>query len=50
VDIDFLSGPTKTGTFKPPSTALAEEKEHFGSSRRARWFAAPAAATLDDGV
>ena len=38
VDIDFLSGPTKTGTFNEPSTALAAEKEHFGSSRRARWF------------
>jgi sulfide:quinone oxidoreductase len=49
VDIDFLSGPEKTGTFKTPSTELAEEKEDFGSSRRARWFAAAAAATLHDG-
>jgi sulfide:quinone oxidoreductase len=49
VDIDFLSGPEKTGTFKGPSTELAAEKELFGSSRRARWFADPAAATLDDG-
>jgi sulfide:quinone oxidoreductase len=48
VDIDFLSGPQKTGTFIPPSTELVAEKEHFGSSRRARWFAAPAAATLHD--
>jgi hypothetical protein len=38
VDIDFLSGPTKTGTFNPPSRALVAEKEHFGSSRRERWF------------
>jgi sulfide:quinone oxidoreductase len=38
VDIDFLSGPTRTGTFNPPSTALVAEKEQFGSSRRARWF------------
>jgi sulfide:quinone oxidoreductase len=38
VDIDFLSGPKPTGTFQPPSAALAAEKEHFGSSRRARWF------------
>ncbi|HZN89763.1 MAG TPA: FAD-dependent oxidoreductase [Thermoleophilaceae bacterium] len=38
VDIDFLSGPTKTGTFNEPSTALAAEKVHFGSSRRERWF------------
>jgi sulfide:quinone oxidoreductase len=39
VDIDFLSGPTRTGIFQPPSAALVAEKEHFGSSRRARWFA-----------
>jgi sulfide:quinone oxidoreductase len=39
VDIDFLSAPTRTGTFNAPSAALVAEKEHFGSSRRARWFA-----------
>jgi sulfide:quinone oxidoreductase len=39
VDIDFPSGPTRTGTFNAPSAALVAEKEHFGSSRRARWFA-----------
>jgi sulfide:quinone oxidoreductase len=38
VDIDFLSGPTRTGTFNAPSAALLSEKEHFGSSRRTRWF------------
>jgi sulfide:quinone oxidoreductase len=38
VDIDFLSGPTRTGTFNQPSAALVAEKEHFGASRRARWF------------
>ena len=38
VDIDFLSGPTRTGIFNAPSAALVAEKEHFGSSRRARWF------------
>jgi sulfide:quinone oxidoreductase len=38
VDIDFLSGPSRTGTFHAPSAALVAEKEHFGSSRRARWF------------
>jgi sulfide:quinone oxidoreductase len=38
VDIDFLSGPEKTGKLREPSTALADEKEHFGSSRRSRWF------------
>jgi sulfide:quinone oxidoreductase len=40
VDIDFLSGPSKTGVFNAPSTDLVAEKEHFGSSRRARWFGA----------
>jgi sulfide:quinone oxidoreductase len=38
VDIDFLSGPTRTGIFNAPSEAIAAEKEIFGSSRRARWF------------
>jgi sulfide:quinone oxidoreductase len=38
VDIDFLSGPEKTGSFNAPSAALVAEKDEFGSSRRARWF------------
>ena len=38
VDIDFLSGPSRTGIFNPPSAALVAEKERFGSSRRTRWF------------
>jgi sulfide:quinone oxidoreductase len=38
VDIDFFSGPKPTGTYHEPSVALRAEKEHFGSSRRARWF------------
>ena len=38
VDIDFLSGPSRAGTFNPPSAAKVAEKERFGSSRRARWF------------
>ena len=38
VDIDFLSGPDKIGTLREPSTALAAEKEQFGSTRRSRWF------------
>jgi sulfide:quinone oxidoreductase len=38
VDIDFLSGPSKTGAFNAPSAALMAEKERFGSTRRARWF------------
>jgi sulfide:quinone oxidoreductase len=38
VDIDFFSQPEPTGTYHEPSVALGVEKEHFGSSRRARWF------------
>jgi sulfide:quinone oxidoreductase len=38
VDIDFLSGPSRTGSFNAPSAALVAEKERFGSSRRTRWF------------
>lgn len=40
VDIDFLSGPERTGTFNPPSAEQVARKEEFGSSRRARWFSA----------
>ncbi len=38
VDVDFLSGPSPTGSFVEPSAALVTEKLHFGSSRQARWF------------
>ncbi len=38
VEVDFLSGPKPTGTFGEPSDALAADKRHFGSHRRARWF------------
>ena len=38
VDVDFFSGPSPTGTYHEPSLALRTEKDHFGSSRRARWF------------
>ena len=38
VDVDFLSGPSPTGSFTEPSIALVGEKQTFGSSRRARWF------------
>jgi sulfide:quinone oxidoreductase len=40
VDIDFLSGPERTGTFNPPSAERVALKDEFGSSRRARWFGA----------
>ncbi len=38
VDVNFLSGPSPVGTFVEPSIATASEKQHFGASRRARWF------------
>jgi sulfide:quinone oxidoreductase len=38
VDIDFLSGPEKTGVYQAPSAELVAEKKQFGASRRARWF------------
>ena len=38
VDVDFFSGPSPTGSFIEPSFALVDEKQHFGSSRRTRWF------------
>jgi sulfide:quinone oxidoreductase len=38
VDIDFLSGPEKTGVYRAPSAELVAEKKKFGASRRARWF------------
>jgi sulfide:quinone oxidoreductase len=44
VEIDFLSGPERTGTFRPPSPAMVAEKANFGASRRAKWFGAPAPA------
>jgi sulfide:quinone oxidoreductase len=40
VEIDFLSGPERTGVFRAPSTELVAEKEDFGAVRRARWFGA----------
>jgi sulfide:quinone oxidoreductase len=40
VEVDFFSGPSPTGTFFEPSTAITEEKAQFGAARRHRWFAA----------
>lgn len=37
VDVEFLEGPP-TGRFMKPSVELVGEKEHFGASRRTRWF------------
>ncbi|MCB0859713.1 MAG: FAD-dependent oxidoreductase [Solirubrobacterales bacterium] len=38
VDIDFLSGPERTGVFNAPSLELRDQKNQFGSSRESRWF------------
>jgi len=38
VDIDFLSGPERTGSIHAASKEFVAEKDEFGSSRRARWF------------
>ena len=38
VEVDFFSGPKPTGIYHEPSLALREDKENFGSSRRASWF------------
>lgn len=39
VDVDFFSNPDHpVGRYYEPSVALRADKEHFGSSRRARWF------------
>lgn len=45
VDVDFFSGPSPTGSFTEPSIAIVREKQHFGSSRRARWFGLPEGAS-----
>ena len=38
IDVDFLSGPKPFGTFHGASVEMRRDKEHFGASRRARWF------------
>ena len=38
VDVDFFTAPHPTGSFFEPSLDLVAEKQHFGSSRRAKWF------------
>ena len=38
VDVDFFSGPKPTGTYHAPDVSLRADKEHFGASRKARWF------------
>ena len=38
VDVDFLTGPTVTAPFSPPSDQGTREKAAFASERRVRWF------------
>jgi sulfide:quinone oxidoreductase len=38
VDVDFFSGPKPTGSYHEPDVASRVHKEHFGASRKARWF------------
>ncbi|WP_138991768.1 NAD(P)/FAD-dependent oxidoreductase [Larkinella sp. C7] len=38
VDVDFFSGPKPHGIHHEPSEMLVVDKDHFGSSRKARWF------------
>jgi len=38
IDVTFLSGKPPAGTLGGPSTALAADKEVFGSERLERWF------------
>ena len=38
IDVNFLSGPSPTGSFTEPAAALVGEKQDFGTSRQARWF------------
>ncbi|HEY3755523.1 MAG TPA: FAD-dependent oxidoreductase [Opitutaceae bacterium] len=39
VDVDFFSNPDgPTGSYFPPSLEMRANKEHFGATRRARWF------------
>jgi sulfide:quinone oxidoreductase len=44
IDVDFLSEAHPTGSFLEPSSALTSEKQHFASSRLARWFGPQAGA------
>jgi len=38
IDVNFLSGPTVTGSFTEPSAAVAAEKSEFKTTRLERWF------------
>lgn len=38
VRVNFLSGPSPTALFQPPSAEIAQEKQAWAASRRQRWF------------
>ncbi|HSV45737.1 MAG TPA: FAD/NAD(P)-binding oxidoreductase [Ramlibacter sp.] len=38
VDVDFFSGPKPTGKYYEPAIESRVHKDHFGASRKARWF------------
>ncbi len=38
VDVNFFSGPKPFGIHHDASAAMMADKEHFGASRKARWF------------
>ncbi|MGH9224522.1 MAG: NAD(P)/FAD-dependent oxidoreductase [Acidimicrobiales bacterium] len=38
VRVNFLSGPSPTAVFSPPSPEMAAEKKEWGASRSRRWF------------
>jgi sulfide:quinone oxidoreductase len=38
VDVNFLGGPSPTGTYRAPVEEMVAEKLHFGTSRVERWF------------
>ena len=38
IDVDFFSGPKPQGSYLDATEAIAADKEHFGSGRKARWF------------
>jgi sulfide:quinone oxidoreductase len=38
VEVNFLGGPTPTGTFREPTLEIAAEKREFATTRLRRWF------------
>jgi sulfide:quinone oxidoreductase len=50
VDANFLSGPSPTALFTPPSLEGAEDKRRFAAFRRDRWFGPGPGASRSDGT